>query len=56
MLHDLRKFDKMAHSSEAAPRTDITLYAAHIPGQPLNSSGVDDPSYQMIGSSDGPTT
>src|SRR5881296_2312605 len=38
------KFDKMAHSLRGGtPVPDITLYAAHIPGQPLNSSGVDDP-------------
>jgi ABC-type transport system substrate-binding protein len=34
----------MAHSLRGGtPVPDITLYAAHIPGQPLNSSGVDDP-------------
>jgi peptide/nickel transport system substrate-binding protein len=38
------KFDKMAHSLRGGtPVPDITLYAAHMPGQPLNSSGVDDP-------------
>jgi ABC-type transport system substrate-binding protein len=38
------KFDKLAHSLRGGtPVADLTLYAAHIPGQPLNSSGVDDP-------------
>ena len=38
------KFDKMAHSLRGGtPVPDLTFYAAHMPGQPLNSSGVDDP-------------
>ena len=38
------KFDKLAHSLRGGtPVADLTLYAAHIPGQPLNSSGVNDP-------------
>jgi ABC-type transport system substrate-binding protein len=38
------RFEKLAHSIRGGtPVADLTLYAAHIPGQPLNSSGVNDP-------------
>jgi peptide/nickel transport system substrate-binding protein len=38
------KFEKMAHSLRGGtPVADISLYAAHMPGQPLNASGVNDP-------------
>jgi ABC-type transport system substrate-binding protein len=38
------KFEKLAHSLRGgSPIADITLYSPHIPGEPLNSSGVDDP-------------
>jgi ABC-type transport system substrate-binding protein len=38
------KFDKAAHSLRGGtPVADLTLYQGHIPGQPLNSSGVNDP-------------
>jgi peptide/nickel transport system substrate-binding protein len=38
------KFDKAAHSIRGGtPVADLTLYAGHIPGQPLNSAGVNDP-------------
>jgi peptide/nickel transport system substrate-binding protein len=38
------KFDKLAHGLRGgSPIADIYLYNAHIPGEPLNASGVDDP-------------
>jgi peptide/nickel transport system substrate-binding protein len=38
------RFEKLAHTIRGGtPVADLTLYAAHIPGQPLNSSGVNDP-------------
>jgi len=38
------KFEKLAHSLRGgSPIADSYLYNAHIPGEPLNSSGVDDP-------------
>jgi peptide/nickel transport system substrate-binding protein len=38
------KFDKAAHTLRGGtPVADLTLYQQHIPGQPLNSSGVNDP-------------
>ena len=38
------KFEKLAHSLRGGtPVADLSLYGAHIPGQPLNSSGVNDP-------------
>jgi peptide/nickel transport system substrate-binding protein len=38
------KFDKLAHSLRGGtPVADITLYQGHVPGQPLNASGVNDP-------------
>ena len=38
------KFEKLAHSLRGgSPIADITLYSGHIPGEALNSSGVDDP-------------
>lgn len=38
------KFEKMAHSLRGGtPVADVTLYGAHMPGQPLNASGVNDP-------------
>jgi peptide/nickel transport system substrate-binding protein len=38
------KFDKMAHSLRGGtPIADITLYGGHMPGEALNSSGVNDP-------------
>jgi peptide/nickel transport system substrate-binding protein len=38
------KFEKMAHSLRGGtPVADISLFASHMPGQPLNSSGVNDP-------------
>jgi len=40
----LGKFEKAAHGLRGGtPVADLTLYAAHIPGQPLNASGVNDP-------------
>ena len=38
------KFEKLAHSLRGgSPIPDITLYNGHVPGEALNSSGVDDP-------------
>jgi len=38
------KFDKLGHGLRGgSPIADITLYNAHVPGEPLNASGVDDP-------------
>jgi peptide/nickel transport system substrate-binding protein len=38
------KFDKLAHGLRGgSPIADISLYGAHVPGEPLNASGVDDP-------------
>ncbi|MGH7347144.1 MAG: ABC transporter substrate-binding protein, partial [Candidatus Rokuibacteriota bacterium] len=38
------KFEKLAHSLRGgSPIADIALYAGHVPGEALNSSGVDDP-------------
>jgi len=38
------KFEKLAHSLRGgSPIADINLYAGHVPGEALNSSGVDDP-------------
>jgi peptide/nickel transport system substrate-binding protein len=38
------RFEKLANSLRGGtPVADLTLYATHIPGQPLNSSGVNDP-------------
>ena len=38
------KFEKLAHSLRGgSPIADISLYNAHVPGEALNSSGVDDP-------------
>ena len=38
------KFDKLMHSLRGgSPIADISLQVAHIPGEPLNASGVDDP-------------
>ena len=38
------KFEKLAHSLRGgSPIADGYLYNGHIPGEPLNSSGVDDP-------------
>jgi peptide/nickel transport system substrate-binding protein len=38
------KFEKLAHSLRGgSPIADAYLYNGHIPGEPLNSSGVDDP-------------
>jgi len=38
------KFERMAHSLRGGtPVADLALYSAHMPGQPLNSSGVNDP-------------
>jgi len=38
------KFEKAAHSLRGGtPVADLTLYLNHIPGQPLNASGVNDP-------------
>src|SRR5438067_2055097 len=39
-----RKFDKLGHGLRGgSPIADISLYNSHIPGEPLNASGVDDP-------------
>ena len=38
------KFDKLGHGLRGgSPIADISLYNSHIPGEPLNASGVDDP-------------
>jgi len=38
------KFDKMCHSLRGgAPVADISLWGFHVPGQPANASGVNDP-------------
>ena len=38
------KFEKAAHSLRGGtPVADISLYPPYMPGQPLNSSGVNDP-------------
>ena len=38
------KFEKMAHTYRGGtPVADLTLYGAHVPGQPLNAAGVNDP-------------
>jgi len=38
------KFDKLAHSLRGgSPIADVSLQGPHIPGEPLNASGVDDP-------------
>ncbi|HZF04669.1 MAG TPA: ABC transporter substrate-binding protein [Patescibacteria group bacterium] len=38
------KFDKLAHGLRGgSPIADISLHNAHVPGEPLNASGVDDP-------------
>lgn len=38
------RFEKLANSLRGGtPVADLALYATHIPGQPLNSSGVNDP-------------
>jgi peptide/nickel transport system substrate-binding protein len=38
------KFDKLANGLRGgSPIADVYLYNAHIPGEPLNASGVDDP-------------
>lgn len=38
------KFEKLAHGLRGgSPIADISLYNSHYPGEPLNSSGVDDP-------------
>jgi peptide/nickel transport system substrate-binding protein len=38
------KFDKLANGLRGgSPIADITLYSPHVPGEPLNASGVDDP-------------
>jgi peptide/nickel transport system substrate-binding protein len=38
------KFEKLAHSLRGgSPIPDIMLYNGHVPGEALNSSGVDDP-------------
>jgi peptide/nickel transport system substrate-binding protein len=38
------KFDKVMHSLRGgSPIADISLQVSHIPGEPLNASGVDDP-------------
>ena len=38
------KFDKMAHSLRGGiPVADISLWGLHMPGQPTNASGVNDP-------------
>jgi peptide/nickel transport system substrate-binding protein len=38
------KFDKLGHGLRGgSPIADISLYNNHIPGEPLNASGVDDP-------------
>jgi peptide/nickel transport system substrate-binding protein len=38
------KFEKLAHTLRGGtPVADISLYSSHIPGQPLNASGVNDP-------------
>ena len=38
------KFDKLMHSLRGgSPIADVSLQVAHIPGEPLNASGVDDP-------------
>jgi peptide/nickel transport system substrate-binding protein len=38
------KFEKAAHSLRGGtPVADLSLYLAYMPGQPLNSSGVNDP-------------
>jgi peptide/nickel transport system substrate-binding protein len=38
------KFEKLAHSLRGgSPIADVSLYNGHIPGEALNSSGVDDP-------------
>ena len=37
------KFDKLGHGLRGgSPIADISLYNSHIPGEPLNASGVDD--------------
>jgi len=38
------KFDKLMHSLRGgSPIADVSLQVTHIPGEPLNASGVDDP-------------
>src|SRR3989441_8936437 len=38
------KFEKLAHSLRGGtPIADLSLYNFHVPGEALNSSGVDDP-------------
>jgi peptide/nickel transport system substrate-binding protein len=38
------KFEKMAHTLRGGtPVADLSLFGAHVPGQPLNSAGVNDP-------------
>jgi ABC-type transport system substrate-binding protein len=38
------KFDRAGHGVRGGtPVADLFLYLAHLPGQPLNSSGVNDP-------------
>jgi peptide/nickel transport system substrate-binding protein len=38
------KFDKLMHSLRGgSPIADVSLQVTHVPGEPLNASGVDDP-------------